>query len=110
MTRSEPRAARLLDDIHAALLRQDYAALTDLELALEGELTRPAERPDAVALAAIRARAQRNATTLIAVQRGIRSALRRLSEIRSVTDGMVTYDRNGRHESSSQGRNLATRL
>lgn len=110
MTRSDPRAARLLDDIHAMLLAQDYAALPELEQALEAELANPAEKPDAAALAIIRARAERNAATLTAVQRGIRSALRRLAEIRSVSDGMVTYDRSGRHETAMQGRNLTTRL
>ena len=110
MPRNDPRAARLLDEIHAVLLRRDYGALIGLERALDAELANPAEKPDAEALKAIRARAQRNAATLIAVQRGMRSALRRLAEIRSVTDGLVTYDRSGRHENASQGRNLTTRL
>lgn len=110
MNRNEPRAVRLLDEIHAVLLRMDYGALSELEHALQKELADPGEKPDAEALRLIRARAERNAATLIAVQRGIRSALRRLAEIRSVTDGMVTYDRSGRHETAAQGRNLATRL
>ena len=37
----EPRAAQLLDDIHAALLRHDYSALGPLGQALEAELDQP---------------------------------------------------------------------
>lgn len=110
MNKSEPRAVQLLDEIHAVLLRMDYGALTELEQALEAELANPVEKTDASTLRLIRARAERNAATLIAVQRGIRSALRRLAEIRAVTDGMVTYDRAGRREPPPNGRTLATRL
>jgi hypothetical protein len=93
---TEPRAARLLDEVHAALMTRDYAALPTLSAALGLELDRPSEPLDLAALEVIRRKAQRNAATLSAVQRGIRTAVRRLAEIRSVSQGLVTYDRSGR--------------
>lgn len=94
----DPRAAILLDEIHGALLRHDYPALAPLGAALEAELDQPSQRLEARDVALIRAKADRNAATLKATTRGIRAALRRLDEVRQVARGMVTYDRNGRHE------------
>lgn len=110
MPANEPRAAVLLDDIHATLLRRDYAALPALEAALTAELDRPSRKLDAAGLATIRRRADRNAATLVAVQRGIRAALRRIAEIKSVSAGTGTYDRSGRRAEPTTGRNLAARL
>ncbi len=109
MLANEPRAAVILDEIHAALLLRDYAVLADLTKSLEEALAQPAQKLDAAALAVIRGKADRNAATLIAVQRGIRAAVRRIAEIRSVSNGLVTYDRSGlRQQSVSKG--LAQRL
>lgn len=98
MLANDPRGPALLDDIHTALLRHDYAALADLGAALEHELDHPRQPLDQTALDQIRRKADRNAASLIAVQRGIRAAVRRLAEIRSVSNGMVTYDRSGRRQ------------
>ena len=99
----DPKAALLLDEIHGALLRHDYPALGPLGEALEAELDQPSQRLDAAAVTLIRAKAARNAATLRATTQGIRSALRRLAEVRQVARGMVTYDRSGRHETPDPG-------
>lgn len=110
MMANEPRAAGLLDEINATLLRKDYAALADLGEALGRELDQPSQKLDAAALAIIRRKADRNAATLIAVQRGIRAALRRITEIKSVSNGMTTYDRSGRKYEEQSVRGLAARF
>ena len=103
-----PTAASLLDDIHQRLLARQYDQLPALSLALERALT-PPQKLDAAALSLLHAKAQRNAATLIAVQRGIRAAVRRVAEIRSVSTGLVTYDKSGlRQEATSFG--VAQRL
>jgi hypothetical protein len=93
----------LLDDIQAALLRHDYAALAPLGAALETELDSPSAPLDAKGVALIRDRARRNEATLTATARGIRAAMRRLSEMRQVGRSIVTYDRSGRHETPDPG-------
>jgi hypothetical protein len=97
-SRPDPKAATLLDEIHGALLRHDYPALAPLGQALAAELDHPSQPMDARAVRVIRAKASRNAATLKATSRGIKAALRRLTEVRQVARGMVTYDRSGRHE------------
>ncbi len=109
MPSNEPRAAILLDEVHAILLRQEYAGLGTLAAELEKELDQPSQKLDSAALSIIRRKANRNAATLIAVQRGIRAALRRITEINSVSTCLVTYDRKGRHEEDWSGRELAAR-
>ena len=109
MLASEPRTAAVLDEIHVALLQRNYALLPALSKSLEDALAQPSQKLDAAALKIIRHKADRNAATLIAVQRGIRAAVRRIAEIRSVSDGMVTYDKSGRkYETAAKG--LAQRL
>lgn len=109
MMANEPRAAILLDEVHAVLMRQDYGGLAQLAEALERELDQPSQTLDQEALAIIRRKADRNALTLIAVQRGIRAAVRRIAEIKSVASGLVTYDLAGRREEKSSGRDLTAR-
>ncbi|MBI1169864.1 hypothetical protein GC209_00555 [bacterium] len=109
MSANEPRAAALLDEVHAVLLRQDYDGLAQLAASLEQELDHPSQTLDAEALAIIRRKADRNALTLLAVQRGIRAAVRRITEIRSVANGLVTYDLGGRREEKSSGSDLKAR-
>ena len=101
-------AAILLDDIHQRLLARQYDQLPALSLALERALT-PPQNLNAAALALVQAKAQRNAATLLAVQRGIRAALRRMAEIRSVATGLVTYDKSGLRQ-DSVGFGVAQRL
>jgi hypothetical protein len=110
MPANEPRAAVLLDEVHAALLRKDYEILADLGAALGHELDQPSQKLDAAALAIIRRKADRNAATLTAVQRGIRAALRRITDIRLVSNGMTTYDRSGRKYEDQSGSGLAERF
>ena len=93
----EPKAARLLDDIHQTLLAHHYDRLPALSLALEQALGQ-ADGLDAATLQLIQTKAQRNAATLTAVQRGMRAALRRVAEIRSVSTGLVTYTKAGQRQ------------
>lgn len=108
--RNDPRAALLLDEVHAALLRRDYEALPALSEALAKELDHPSEKLDMQGLQTIRHRAERNAGTLTAIQRGIRAAVRRINDIRSASAGMVTYDRSGRKQEEQTGQGLAARF
>ena len=105
-----PVAARLLDAVYQALLRSDYAVLGKLSEDLERELQKPSGRITDADLQMISRKAERNAAVLLAAQKGIRSARRRLSEIRETASGLVTYDRSGRRAEVSEGRNLAQRL
>lgn len=109
-TPNPPHAAQLLDQIYAALLRSDYAALPGLTIELERELQTPRERLTETSLRVIRRRANRNAAVLLAAQRGVRSARRRLDEIRRSASGLVTYDRSGKRAEVSESRNLTQRL
>lgn len=104
------RALGLLDETYAALLRTDLAALAGLSAALERELQLVAGGLAEVQLRAIRQKADRNAVVLLAAQRGIRAARRRLQEVRSASSGLVTYDRSGRKAEVSEARSLAQRL
>ena len=104
------RAAVLLDEVQAAVLRRDYGMLAELSAALETELNHPSQTLTAADLSMIRQKANRNATTLLAVQRGIRAALRRITEIKSVSNGLVTYDRSGRKAETKSGTGMAARF
>lgn len=109
-TRDTPNAAILLDRVLDALLRSDYAVLAQLSASLERELQSPRDRLTEAGLQLIHRKAERNAAMLLAAQRGIRSARRRLAEIRTTAAGLVTYDRSGRRAEVSESRNLAQRL
>ena len=110
MPADNPRAASLLDAVHAALQQRNYSALAELSRALEQELAHPATPLTGAALAIIHQKAQRNAATLLAVQRGIRSALRRIAEVKSASTGLVTYDLNGKRLQNAGGTGLAARF
>ena len=107
---TEPRAIHLLDQVYEALLRSDFAALPGMTLLLEQELQSPSMTLTAAHLSTIRHKAERNGTCLIAAQRGVKAARRRLAEIRSNAGGLVTYDRKGRRAEVTQSQNLAQRL
>ena len=111
MPKSENRACELLDLVHLALLRGNYAklpaltaALTDEVAALEGGA---GQRP---LLDAIARRSRRNEACLLAAQRGIRAAQRRLNDIRTTPGSLVTYDQKGRRAEVVAGRDLARKL
>ncbi len=108
--KAEPAAAQLLDHVYAALRRADYGALAGLTERLERELEAPSEKYTEARLAIIRRKAERNAACLLAAQRGIRAARRRLADIRSTATGLVTYDRSGHRAAVSESRTLTQRL
>jgi hypothetical protein len=85
---------RLLDDIHAALLDGDVAATAPLSVRMESILgtTQSLSNHD---LHLIRAKAARNAITLKAAMQGVRSAQRRLKELREAASGHRTYGPKG---------------
>ena len=108
---SENQACALLDRVHRALLQGDYAALPALTAALSAAMA--ALEGDALhreALEAVARRARRNELCLLAAQRGIRAAQRRLSDIRSLGSSLVTYDQKGRRAEVVAGRDLARKL
>lgn len=97
---------RDLDAITQAILTGDLARLSELTRALEQTLTRPGALAGSNALTALQAKVDRNATLLRAAQRGLRSAQRRLAEIRGVSRGLSTYDADG-HRAFKAGPGLA---
>ena len=107
---TDPRAAQLLDQVYQALLRSDYAALPAMTGLLEQELRTPTVPLTESHLATIHRKAERNGACLLAAQRGVKAARRRLAEIRSTASGLVTYDRKGRRAEVTGSRNLAQRL
>lgn len=100
----------LLDQAYDALLAADLAALPDLTRSLEAELQRAMAGMNGDDLRAIRQKADRNAVVLLAAQRGIRAARRRVEEIRSAASGLVTYDRSGRRAEVGETGALAKRF
>jgi hypothetical protein len=105
-----PRAAQLLDQVYEALLTSDYAALPGMAEQLEQELQSPSSALTETQLKIIRHKAERNGACLMAAQRGVKAARRRLAEIRSTATGLVTYDRSGRRAEVTESRNLAQRF
>lgn len=110
MARAEPQTVKLLDLVHRAVQTANYGALPALQERLMEELARPEFALDARELQSVRGKAERNAACLLAAQRGIKSARRRLAEIRGAALGLVTYDRAGKRAEVSESRNLAQRL
>lgn len=109
-TLGDPRALLLLDQVYDALLRSDFTALPGMTEQLEREMQDPSQTWNAAHLKAIHRKAERNGACLMAAQRGIKAARRRLAEIRSTATGLVTYDRSGRRAEVTESRNLAQRL
>lgn len=105
-----PAAAKVLDQIYAAMLASDYGALAGLTVALEQAQQWQTNPPTETEIQLIRYRAERNAAVLLAAQRGIRAARRRLADIRASSSSFVTYDSSGRRAEVVESRNLAQRL
>lgn len=103
-----PLAAQLLDQVYDAMLRSDYGALPALGTRLEAVLQGPP--PAQADLQLIRTKADRNAAVLLAAQRGIKAARRRLADVRAATGALVTYDRSGRRAEHNDNPSLAQRL
>lgn len=111
MLKAENAACALLDGVHQALLRGDYAALAALTNALTAEVAAlQTALPGRAVLDAVAQRATRNEACLLAAQRGVRAAQRRLRDIRSAGSGLVTYDQKGRRAEVVAGRDLAKKL
>jgi hypothetical protein len=85
----------LLDQMHAAILVADFAALGQLAAALEDALEM-LKHPDQHFLQQISRKAARNAACLKAAGRGVRAAMRRVAEVRQTAAGLVTYDGAGK--------------
>jgi hypothetical protein len=107
---AQPIAADLLDQVYRALLASDYPSLPGLTEQLERELQNPRSTTSQAGLRLIEAKAHRNEAVLMAAQRGIRSARRRLAEIRATASGLVTYDRSGQRAEVTESRTLAQRF
>ena len=107
---TNPRAVQLLDQVYEALLRSDYAVLPGMTALLEQELLSLGTPVNEGHLMLIHRKAVRNGACLLAAQRGVKAARRRLAEIRTTANGLVTYDRKGRRAEVIESRNLAQRL
>lgn len=87
---------RLLDDERAALLSGDLGALADLAERKEALARDLAEsEPEQGTLAALKARSERNAELLAAAARGVRTVMRRITDIREANGPLKTYGRDG---------------
>jgi flagellar biosynthesis/type III secretory pathway chaperone len=87
---------RLLDDERAALLAGDLAALggiAERKQALVNALDRG--EPARATLTALKLKVERNAELLGAAARGVRTVLRRVTEIREANGPLKTYGRDG---------------
>lgn len=94
MATDDPALALILDAVHGALRRGEYAALPALTTAMEEAAEGlDAVDPDEVRL--LRDKLERNAACLLAAARGLRAAKRRLAEIAQARAGLSTYGATG---------------
>lgn len=105
-----PVTVQVLDQVYAAMLRSDYGALAALTAAMEKAVQGQSDPPNEAELQMIRHKAERNAAVLLAAQRGIKAARRRLADIQASSSSFVTYDRSGRRSEVVATRNLAQRF
>lgn len=102
---------RLLDDEHAALLSGDLAALPGIverKEQLAQSLTK--EGLPEGALATLRTKSEHNAELLAAAAKGVRTVLRRVTEIRDANGPLKTYGQDGRQQTlGSTGGSLEKR-
>ncbi len=103
-------ALDLLDQIHGAILRADFAQLSSLTPALEKSISHAAQIQDAQLLQKIQQRAQRNAVCLLAAGRGVRAAQRRINELRDIRQGFSTYNDRGQRAQHDQPSHIARRF
>ena len=93
---NNPSALDLLDQIHSAILVANFDLLEQLTPALETSMMAIPSMTQTSLLAAIKAKAERNAACLMAAGRGVRAAQRRVAEIRDAAAGFSTYDTRGK--------------
>ncbi len=104
------RMCDLLDAVHAALVRADYTGLDALTDAIAADLPALEELRDRAGLIRVQQKAARNAVCLLATQRGLRAARRRVEEIRIARTGLVTYDPRGRRSQPALAGRLRERF
>ncbi len=104
------RLEALIDAMHAALLAADYSALGQLSPELDTVLANLPKGINEKALERLRRKADRNAVSAAAAAKGVRSAIRRLNDVRQNAIGLVTYDENGQRAEPSGQRELSRRL
>lgn len=100
---------QVLDRMHGAILIADFAALAALTPELETALA-GLRQPDQAVLQRVAGKAARNAACLQAAGRGVRAALRRVTEVRQATAGLVTYDGSGKRTAPGEPGQLARRF
>lgn len=104
-----PNALELLDQIHSAILVANFDEMERLTPALESSMMAALSMQEVGLLAAIQAKAERNAACLMAAGRGIRAAQRRVAEIRNAAEGFSTYDPRGQRAQHGQPSSFARR-
>jgi hypothetical protein len=98
----------LLERMHIAVRQADFTALPALIIETEA-LLNTLTLSDAATLARLKEKARRNAACLTAAARGVRSARRRLDEVRNGT-GLVTYDDAGNRKGLDSQGGMAKRV
>jgi hypothetical protein len=94
MSTDDPALSLILDSVHGALRRGDYAALPALTLAIE-EAAEALDPMGPEEVRALRAKLERNAACLLSAARGLKAARRRLAEILQAREGLSTYGATG---------------
>lgn len=94
----------LLDRAHQAVRVADFNALAQIEPLLDAAAERFDPGRDTALIERVRRKAARNATCLLAAQKGLKSAVRRLEDVRRAAAGLSTYDGKGkRSETLARG-------
>jgi O-methyltransferase involved in polyketide biosynthesis len=108
---TQPRSATdILDQMHSAILRADFDTLGSLSPALEGLLSQLDQIKDKSVLTKIKNKCARNEACLLAAGRGLRSAQRRVAELRGASQGFSTYDGTGKRAQHGLPNSLALRF
>lgn len=94
MPTDDPALSLILDAVHGALRRGDYAALPELTLAMD-DAAGGLEQMGPHEVRMLQAKLERNAACLMAAARGLRAAKRRLAEIAQARSGLSTYGATG---------------
>lgn len=107
---TEAHIESLLDAVHVALMRANFAQLEALTPDVELAMTALSPRVDRYILARLHSKAKRNADAALAAGKGVRSAIQRLEDVRKNADGLMIYDENGKRPGPKGGQKLSQRL
>ena len=110
MTKVELDLEQILDAVHAAVRIADFAAVAALTPRCADALAALPTNLHADDFARLREKARRNAQFLDAAGRGLRSAIRRLGELRDARDGLLTYDDRGKRADKSLAPSMRRRF